>query len=238
MRTDIPAWVVSAAILLQENKPLSTKELVDKVMRTSLSGLGLKGSRPEATLPVQLLNKSKIRFIVDRGIITLYSRQSAIDNSRVQRVLETFETIDYDLIDTQNMKDLRYALNGLMIRPKTPKTLRQIRRFITAYERPKSITDYVKRMREPIATCQLCNELGFVKRDGERYCEVHHLFQLSKQPPADCLSPEYLVILCGSCHRRMHYANVGEPKRTNDGWIVCIDEKEHYFVTQQRSLCH
>jgi predicted HNH restriction endonuclease len=54
-------------------------------------------------------------------------------------------------------------------------------------------------------------------RNGRRYCEVHHLFHLSTYPPPECLEPFYLVVLCATCHRRMHYAAVGEPTRLQDG---------------------
>ena len=57
------------------------------------------------------------------------------------------------------------------------------------------------------------------QRDGSRYRGVHHLFHLAYDPPADCLSPEYVVVLCANCHRRMHYADVGIPEATNDGWF-------------------
>src|SRR5262249_10192780 len=80
-------------------------------------------------------------------------------------------------------------------------------------------------------TCQLCGEFGFVKRNGMRYCEVHHLFHLSKNPPPNCLAPEYLVVLCATCHRRMHYADVGEPERHTDGWRVGVDERQHLLMT-------
>jgi len=45
----------------------------------------------------------------------------------------------------------------------------------------------------------------------------------------DRLAPEYLVVLCATCHRRMHYANVGEPIRDNKGWRVCVDGTEVLF---------
>jgi hypothetical protein len=63
-------------------------------------------------------------------------------------------------------------------------------------------------------------------RNGQRYCEAHHLFHLSKNPPPECLGPEYLVVLCATCHRRMHYADVGEPVRQGQAWQVRVDDEE------------
>jgi hypothetical protein len=71
-----------------------------------------------------------------------------------------------------------------------------------------------------------------VMRNGRRYCEVHHLFHLSTSPPAECLQPFYVVVLCATCHRRMHYAAVGEPERREDGWTVAVDGVPHHFRTK------
>ncbi len=124
---------------------------------------------------------------------------------------------------------LRTELKALQrpTRPKTPDALKEIQRVLKTFERPSSITKYVKQTRG--STCQLCGFKGFKKRNGKLYCEVHHLFHLSKKPPADCLGPEYLVVLCATCHRRMHYAEVGEPMRDGKGWWVSIDGEEKLF---------
>jgi hypothetical protein len=104
-----------------------------------------------------------------------------------------------------------------------PLSLRKKRRILEAYERPSWVTNHVKQSRGD--TCSLCGQRGFIKRDGTRYCELHHVFHLSKDPPAECLGPDYLVILCATCHRRMHYANVSEPVRVVDGWRVVLDDQ-------------
>ena len=107
---------------------------------------------------------------------------------------------------------------------RAPHVLRRVRRILEAFERPGAITNQVKKVRG--ADCQLCGVQGFLKRDGRRYCEVHHLFHLAGDPPAECLEPEYLVVLCATCHRRMHYADVGLPKRIQGGWLIMVDGQE------------
>jgi 5-methylcytosine-specific restriction endonuclease McrA len=114
---------------------------------------------------------------------------------------------------------------------RTPFVLRRIRRILETYERPSVVTNYVKRTRGD--SCQVCGRQGFLKRDGSRYCEVHHLFHLANDPPAECLSPEYLVVLCANCHRRMHYADVAIPITTPEGWKVTIDGDEILLRTRQ-----
>jgi 5-methylcytosine-specific restriction endonuclease McrA len=110
--------------------------------------------------------------------------------------------------------------------------LKRIKRLLETYERPSFITNELKRSRGD--QCQLCGTRGFIKRDGKPYCEVHHLFHLAKDPPPDCLSPEYLVVLCANCHRKMHYAEVKLPVAANKGWIVNIDGVDVFFDTSPR----
>jgi hypothetical protein len=129
---------------------------------------------------------------------------------------------------------LRTQLKALQ-RPtqlKTPETLKRIQRVLKTYERPSAITKYVKQTRG--STCQLCGYEGFRKRNGKLYCEVHHLFHLSKSPPPMCLGPEYLVVLCATCHRRMHYADVDEPARDEQGWRVRVDGEVVLFEVSNR----
>jgi 5-methylcytosine-specific restriction endonuclease McrA len=52
--------------------------------------------------------------------------------------------------------------------------------------------------------CQICNST-FKKKDGSPYSESHHLTQLSKRG-ADV--PGNVVVLCATCHRKLHYADV------------------------------
>jgi hypothetical protein len=133
-------------------------------------------------------------------------------------------------VESPEIKTLRAELSALQRpqQPKTPDTLKKIQKVLKACERPSSITRYVKRTRGSM--CQLCGFEGFRMRNGKLYCEVHHLFHLSKNPPPMCLGPEYLIVLCATCHRRMHYADVGEPRREETGWRVSVDGKEVVFA--------
>jgi len=107
-------------------------------------------------------------------------------------------------------------------KPIAPSTLRKMQRVVECYERPSSVTNWVKATRGH--SCQLCGAPGFRKRDGSWYCEVHHLFHLSRNPPPpDCLMPEFVAVVCATCHRRLHYADVAEPQKTDDGWSVKVD---------------
>ena len=115
----------------------------------------------------------------------------------------------------------------------SPPKLRRVRRILETFERPNAVTNQVKSSRGD--TCQLCGCRGFVMKSGRRYCEVHHLFHLANNPPPECLTPEYLVVLCANCHRRMHYADVSAPSRCEHGWTVAVDSTDHFFKTACKS---
>jgi hypothetical protein len=111
-----------------------------------------------------------------------------------------------------------------------PLSLRKKRRILEAFERPSWVTNQIKRTRGD--KCSLCGQQGFLKRGGSRYCEVHHVLHLSKSPPPECLGPAFLVVVCANCHRRFHYADVGEPAKTEGGWTVEIDGTTEFLRTE------
>jgi len=91
------------------------------------------------------------------------------------------------------------------------------------YERPNVITSAVKKARGHV--CQLCGVEGFLMRNGSRYCEVHHLFHVSRQLPGS-LSPRQLIVVCANCHRMLHYANASDPEELEGRWIIRINERQ------------
>jgi hypothetical protein len=127
------------------------------------------------------------------------------------------------------LKKLFQTIHPLPV-PPAPKELKRLRRIMTAYERPSEITRYVKSTRGD--RCQLCNRKFFMMRNGRRYCEVHHLYQLSKNPPVECLAPEYLIAVCATCHRMLHYADADEPERADGAWQVRIGKVIKRFSTR------
>ena len=109
----------------------------------------------------------------------------------------------------------------------SPKKLAKKRSIVERYERPSSVTRWVKSVRG--CTCQVCGVPGFKKKTGDPYCEVHHLFHLSENPPADCLSPDYVIVVCANCHRRLHFADASEPIQTDNGWVMTLDGEDLAF---------
>lgn len=93
----------------------------------------------------------------------------------------------------------------------------ELRRFLAArYERPSRITKFLKGRLG--STCQICGVEGFLMLNGNRYCEVHHLFHLAKRLPGS-LGPSQLIIVCPMCHRKLHYASTTDPFESDGKWL-------------------
>ncbi|TLD40636.1 MAG: hypothetical protein JETT_3099 [Candidatus Jettenia ecosi] len=72
--------------------------------------------------------------------------------------------------------------------------------------------------------CQLCEYPGFTKKDGGIYAETHHMIELNKQATKTLQSWNVLV-LCPTCHMKMHYAKVHyEP--FGKGWRIILDGED------------
>jgi hypothetical protein len=97
----------------------------------------------------------------------------------------------------------------------------ELQRYLAErYERPSRITKLIKKTRG--ATCQICGYEGFRMRNGKTYCEIHHLFHVAKRLPGS-LAPNYLIVVCAVCHRKLHYACATDPKELNGNWVFQLD---------------
>lgn len=73
--------------------------------------------------------------------------------------------------------------------------------------------------------CQLCKYSGFTKKDGSIYAETHHIIELNKHAPKTLQSWNILV-LCPTCHMKMHYAEV-HYKPLGKGWRIILEGEDH-----------
>jgi 5-methylcytosine-specific restriction endonuclease McrA len=96
----------------------------------------------------------------------------------------------------------RIASFNRMYRDSVPKKCRAISEYIA---RPGSISEHIKKLRG--FTCQLCGQLGFLKKNGVPFAETHHIVELHKLLPGSYCS-DNIVVLCPTCHKKMHYARV------------------------------
>ncbi len=82
---------------------------------------------------------------------------------------------------------------------------RAYQRLVSQIDRPTSISRALKKKLG--YKCQVCGVEGFQTKAGGRYVEAHHLRQLHELIPGSLIT-ENVVIVCASCHSKLHYAHV------------------------------
>ncbi len=93
--------------------------------------------------------------------------------------------------------------------------------------RPGIVTDYLKQLHNH--TCQLCGEQGFMQRNGMRYIETHHIQELHRLVPGSYCS-DNIVVVCATCHRKLHYAHIEYSFIHDDQVAVLINEVRYVFT--------
>lgn len=120
------------------------------------------------------------------------------------------KTLDHD--ELIKMLDLKYR--------NTPKFKETIVELI---ERPTLLSNAIKEKHG--YKCMICGYQGFLKKDGKRYAEVHHMIELNKKAPQTLQSWNILVV-CPLCHKKLHYADV-KSEFLDPGWKITINGEEH-----------
>lgn len=82
--------------------------------------------------------------------------------------------------------------------------------------------------------CQMCGIEGFLKPDGTRYVEAHHIEQISTQSPG-VLCSDNVVLVCPTCHRKLHYGVIEGISSTAET-ITIIFRGEPAVVIRRNSL--
>lgn len=100
------------------------------------------------------------------------------------------------------------------------------RTFLLQLNRQSSVARLVKELRG--TTCSICDMPGFLKRDGSKYAEVHHVEELSTGNPG-VLGSDNMIVVCANCHRKLHYADV-DICRSTGGWKIVINGETHHVA--------
>ncbi len=72
--------------------------------------------------------------------------------------------------------------------------------LVWSYTRDKSVRDAV--LLRAKGKCEFCGRLGFMKSDGSRYLEAHHIIALAKD---GCDRITNVIALCPNDHREAHF---------------------------------
>ncbi|MGH7142608.1 MAG: HNH endonuclease [Planctomycetota bacterium] len=78
--------------------------------------------------------------------------------------------------------------------------------------------------------CQICGDTfeKESKKNGTHYCEGHHLTPLAEG--GSQIDPKNMVILCATCHRKLHYADCSELGALKGGRRkIIVNEKTLYI---------
>jgi hypothetical protein len=112
----------------------------------------------------------------------------------------TSEVLGYADIETATdpLEALK-KINSIYVSVIPEKKERLINRFI---DRGNAVVNALKILLG--AKCQVCNYEGFVKTDGSKYIEAHHINQLALSK-ADSLCSDNIILVCPNCHRELHY---------------------------------
>ena len=115
------AWSVAAAFLLRDGGPMDYKDLVDRVLNSKLSGLGVKGgATPYASLRGIRHEKRHhglpVFRIVRRGVYGLWDPESAKTIPEVKAALAAIEGFGYwgdPPVSDIDVDEMQIELSGL-----------------------------------------------------------------------------------------------------------------------------
>lgn len=103
----------------------------------------------------------------------------------------------YRVFGAENVDDITYK-NYLEDFPELENQKKEL--VINRIKRVKSIVDALKEKYH--YKCQICG-FNFKMKNGNEYCEAHHLVPLST---GGSQMPENVIIICPNHHRMLHYA--------------------------------
>jgi len=98
------------------------------------------------------------------------------------------------------------------------------KRKVSSYlNRPSNVRSALIRVKG--TDCQICGSKGFQKKNSsDNYCEVHHMIELNNNAPKT-LQSWNLVVVCPTCHKRLHYGNVSSRLSADNKWEISFDSQ-------------
>lgn len=141
----------------------------------------------------------EVLFTSDGSNIFIYNLSNL--NEQVNDNDESEEKI-YSQIDINLLQEKASNINT---RPS------QQEKIVNTYPRNNILRAYVKERSNYSCEMPSCDNIGFLKSDGKRYIEVHHVNPLAEGGED---SIKNTVALCPTCHRKIHYAKNKDELRT------------------------
>lgn len=174
-------------------KPVFTRELIDDRGRWT-------GTINNDVLGVHC-NPAEPKFLIVSSFYNAYDLLGNFDGK--DEGIDDYLVVDSDREENelQILKEKIIVFNNCF-RDVTP-----YKRLILSEQiaRPGSIANYLKKLLN--FRCQLCGILGFKKKNGSKYIESHHIYELHELIPGSYCS-DNIIIVCPTCHKKIHYAKV------------------------------
>lgn len=151
---------------------------------------------------IRLTAKSKYTKSLSVG--EYYNAFTFLDDIDEQEEIVTSDDVPILADEELQLNDLQYLIskfNALYEKVKPQKRISVSERVA----RPNAITDYLKRIQN--YTCQICGVTGFKQRNGSLFIETHHIIALHEMVAGTHCS-DNIIVVCPTCHRKLHYANV------------------------------
>jgi len=161
----------------------------------------------------QLDDRKRWMGTIENGFIRISHGGKSISGSayyNAYHLLDEFDPVDRELLalevfeGEENNTDLQKKIRAYNDRYSTTSPHKQ-HMMSERIARPGSIADYLKKLNEH--KCQICREEGFLQANGTRYIEAHHIIELHRLISGSYCSNN-VIIVCPTCHRMLHYANV------------------------------
>jgi predicted HNH restriction endonuclease len=143
----------------------------------------------------QLKEGDELAFATDgRDVFVCMATQDVKGTPDVTEAYEETATkIDEELSD----EELLSRVKGARSKPETRLT------STTVYNRDPAIIAFVRRRSQYRCEVSECEYEGFVKDDGKRYIQTHHIVPLSEKGED---SPHNVAAVCPNCHSALHYS--------------------------------
>ncbi len=113
--------------------------------------------------------------------------------------------IAIDGLNTLPLQPVPYAIDDLQLPPNGNPTPDRIEGRTFGYLRDLKVRSAV--LKRANGHCEYCKETGFLKANGERYIEAHHIIALADSGP-DTMSN--VIALCANHHREAHFGKNAE----------------------------
>jgi 5-methylcytosine-specific restriction enzyme A len=185
-----------------------------------IEGTNLRSIEPFNIEDIQVSNKDYKSAVTHVWVDK--SDEVAILNWLDENEAESFETSDLAAeFDRKGKKDINAYIDYLDgIYSGTPLYKTVITRYI---QRPSPLRNAL--IDRDGTKCRICNKEGFIKKNGRRYCEVHHMIELNRLAP-NTLQSWNVIIVCPTCHKQLHHGKV-ITEFLDPGWNIVIENRTY-----------